>query len=210
MKSKSPASDFMIDEVCNPGHTLLWDLVQDNMTSLLPEGMAAEAEKALTNLLCCSNDRQIRTKFIEAIIDNLAKNKSVVVSLRLLTKLFSSFNSMRPMQGSYKIVLWAEKSLDMMSHFFNNLVNFSEKSRDRSSWTSHHGFKEEVSSRLMFLSCVFSSQYSPDSFSKLNFLLHLYDQLTIMYLSYLLFNWHLCNWFKQMAISLGYGQVRWC
>lgn len=41
----------------------------------LPEGIASEAEKALTNLLCCSNDRQIRTKFIEAIIENLARNK---------------------------------------------------------------------------------------------------------------------------------------
>ncbi|XP_012941309.1 ubiquitin carboxyl-terminal hydrolase 34 [Aplysia californica] len=163
-KSKSPASDFRLEEVCKPGHTLLWDLVQDNMANLLPEGMAAEAEKALTTLLCCSNDRQIRTKFIEAIIDNLAKNKSVVVSLRLLTKLFSSFNSMRPIGGSYKVVLWAEKSLHMMTHFFNNLVHFTEQSQDRSTWTSHHGFKEEVSARLVFLSCVFSSQYSPDSF----------------------------------------------
>lgn len=30
-KPKSPASDFCLDDVCKPGHTLLWDLVQDNM-----------------------------------------------------------------------------------------------------------------------------------------------------------------------------------
>ncbi|KAK6998655.1 ubiquitin carboxyl-terminal hydrolase 34-like isoform X2, partial [Biomphalaria glabrata] len=164
LKIKSPASDFSISDVCKPGHTLLWDLVQDNMADQLPEGIASEAEKALTNLLCCSNDRQIRTKFIEAIIENLARNKSVVVSLRLLTKLFSSFNSMRPIGGSYKIVLWAEKTLSMMIHFFNNLVYFTEQAKDRTTWTSHHGFKEEVSSRLVFLSCVFSCQYSPETF----------------------------------------------
>ncbi|KAH9519588.1 Ubiquitin carboxyl-terminal hydrolase 34 [Bulinus truncatus] len=164
LKIKSPASDFSLSDVCKPGHTLLWDLVQDNMADQLPEGIANEAEKALTNLLCCSNDRQIRTKFIEAIIDNLARDKSVVVSLRLLTKLFSSFNSMRPMGGSYKIVLWAEKTLDMMTHFFNNLVHFTEQAKDRNTWISHHGFKEEVSARLVFLSCVFSCQYSPETF----------------------------------------------
>ncbi|BFZ12255.1 hypothetical protein BsWGS_15296 [Bradybaena similaris] len=164
-KPKSPASDFCLDDVCKPGHTLLWDLVQDNMVGLLPEGIASEAEKALTNLLCCPNDRQIRMKFIEAIIDNLAKNKSVVVSLRLLTKLFSSFNSMRPMGGgSHRIVIWAERSLNMMTHFFNNLVHFTELARDRATWSSHHGFKEEVSARLVFLSCVFSCQYSPETY----------------------------------------------
>ena len=30
-KPKSPASDFSLNDVCKPGHTLLWDLVQDNM-----------------------------------------------------------------------------------------------------------------------------------------------------------------------------------
>ncbi|KAK3803788.1 hypothetical protein RRG08_026023 [Elysia crispata] len=167
-KPKSPASDFSLNDVCKPGHTLLWDLVQDNMANLLPEGIANEAERTLTKLLVCPNDRQIRTKFIEAIIDNLAKNKSVVVSLRLLTELFSSFNtsfnSMRRMGGSYKVVLWAEKSLNMMTHFFNNLVTFTVKAQDKTNWISNHGFKEEVSSRLKFLSCVFSCQYSPDTF----------------------------------------------
>ncbi|GFN76450.1 ubiquitin carboxyl-terminal hydrolase 34 [Plakobranchus ocellatus] len=238
-KPKSPASDFSLNDVCKPGHTLLWDLVQDNMANLLPEGIASEAEKTLTKLLVYPNDRQIRTKFIEAIIDNLAKNKSVVVSLRLLTELFSSFNtsfnsirrtggsykvvlwaekslnmmthffnnlvtftaqakdktnwtsksvvvslrlltelfssfntsfnSIRRTGGSYKVVLWAEKSLNMMTHFFNNLVTFTAQAKDKTNWTSNHGFKEEVSSRLKFLSCVFSCQYSPDTFRSLLF-----------------------------------------
>lgn len=51
-----------------------------------------EAEKQLQTLLCFPNiDRRIRLEFIESCIHNLGHNKSVHVSLRLLTKLLNSF-----------------------------------------------------------------------------------------------------------------------
>jgi hypothetical protein len=51
-----------------------------------------EAEKQLQILLCLpSTDKRIRLKFIENCLLNLKSNKACVFSLRLLTKLFSSF-----------------------------------------------------------------------------------------------------------------------
>ena len=51
-----------------------------------------EAEKQLQTLLCLpSTDRRIRIKFIENCLLNLKSNNAGVFSLRLLTKLFSSF-----------------------------------------------------------------------------------------------------------------------
>ena len=54
-----------------------------------------EAQKALTNLLCFNTDKLIRFKFIEGCIDNIINNRAVVVSLRLLPKLLTSFNQLR-------------------------------------------------------------------------------------------------------------------
>lgn len=65
---------FKIDNVCQPGNTLLWDLLQDNKIGQLGEGLALEAEKALCNLLCYNTDRIIRMKFIEGCLHNLANN----------------------------------------------------------------------------------------------------------------------------------------
>ena len=51
-----------------------------------------EAEKQLQTLLCLpSTDKRIRLKFIESCLSNLKSNRACVFSLRLLTKLFSSF-----------------------------------------------------------------------------------------------------------------------
>lgn len=56
------------------------------------EKILKEAEKQLQMLLCLpSTDRRIRMKFIENCLLNLKMNKACVFSLRLLTKLFSSF-----------------------------------------------------------------------------------------------------------------------
>ena len=41
----------------------------------LPEGLLTEAEKALHALVCFTMDRCIKTKFIEACIQNLADHK---------------------------------------------------------------------------------------------------------------------------------------
>eukprot|EP00105_Crassostrea_gigas_P037927 XP_019922075.1 PREDICTED: ubiquitin carboxyl-terminal hydrolase 34 isoform X3 [Crassostrea gigas] len=156
-------SEFSIDSVCKKGSTLLWDLVQEDTCNLLPEGLANEAEKALCTLVCYSTDRRIRMKFIEACIENLAHNRSVVVSLRLLPKVFSSFQQFRGGADTHHITLWAEKELNMMSHFFINLVHYTEKVQagERNPMYSH---KEEIQVRLLFLTCVFSSIVSPDGF----------------------------------------------
>jgi hypothetical protein len=51
-----------------------------------------EAEKQLQVLLCLpSTDKRVRLQFIQSCIQNLSENKVVHVSLRLLMKLFSSF-----------------------------------------------------------------------------------------------------------------------
>ena len=51
-----------------------------------------EAEKQLQTLLCLpSTDKRIRMKFIESCIHNLKANRACIVSLKLLTKLFGSF-----------------------------------------------------------------------------------------------------------------------
>ena len=57
-------SRLTMDKVAEPGNTLLWDLIQDGSIELLAEGLALEAERALTNLLE-HMDRFIRVKFIE-------------------------------------------------------------------------------------------------------------------------------------------------
>lgn len=56
------------------------------------EKILKEAEKQLQTLLCLpSTDKRIRFKFIENCLQNLSSNRACVFSLRLLTKLFSSF-----------------------------------------------------------------------------------------------------------------------
>jgi hypothetical protein len=51
-----------------------------------------EAEKQLQTLLCLpSTDKRIRMRFIESCLLNLKTNKACIISLKLLTKLFGSF-----------------------------------------------------------------------------------------------------------------------
>lgn len=72
-------SQFDMECVCKPGSTLLWDLLQDDKIGQLGEGLAIEAEKALSNLLCFNTERIIRMKFIEGCLQNIANNWLVVV-----------------------------------------------------------------------------------------------------------------------------------
>lgn len=96
-KERPPSASFKAVDVCLPGNTLLWDLLQDDKIGQLGESLAFETEKTLATLLCFHTDKYIRTKFIEGCLQNLASNKSVVVSLRLLPKLFASFQTNRTM-----------------------------------------------------------------------------------------------------------------
>ncbi|OXA42165.1 Ubiquitin carboxyl-terminal hydrolase 34 [Folsomia candida] len=65
--------NFKIDDVIEPGVTLLWDLIQDDKIVQLSDGLAIEAQKALTNLLCFGADKAIRLKFIEGCIRNVGR-----------------------------------------------------------------------------------------------------------------------------------------
>ncbi|XP_048258866.1 ubiquitin carboxyl-terminal hydrolase 34-like isoform X4 [Haliotis rufescens] len=154
--------EFTIDDVCKKGTTLLWDIVQEDVAHLLPDGLLLGAEKALHNLVCFSTDKRIKTKFIEACIDNLASHRSVVVSLRLLPKIFNSFQQYRSGADTHAVTMWSENNLGMMKHYFRDLVHYTENRRNRSN--SLYSHKDETGVRLDFLTCVFSSMGSPDSF----------------------------------------------
>ncbi|XP_073817891.1 ubiquitinyl hydrolase 1 puf [Musca autumnalis] len=167
---------FKINDVCQPGNTLLWDLLQDDKIGQLGESLALEAEKALATLLCFSNDRHLRTKFIEGCLQNLANNRSVIVSLRLLPKLFASFQQFRP-SDTHQVTMWAERQHRMMYHFFNNIKYYSkrhmeylvakasgEQQQMASNELSLYSHKTQVSVRLQFLSSIFSSMGSPKTF----------------------------------------------
>ncbi|KAG8184718.1 hypothetical protein JTE90_019322 [Oedothorax gibbosus] len=153
---------FELDSVCEPGQTLLWDILQDNKIGQLGEGLAVEAEKILCNLVCWSTDKMIRMKFIEGCLQNIANNRSVIISMRLLPKLFASFQQFRESSDTYSVTLWAEKEHKMMKHFFNNLVNYTTNIGSRK--ISMYSHKDEIQVRLHFLTCVYSTAGSPESF----------------------------------------------
>jgi ubiquitin carboxyl-terminal hydrolase 34 len=164
--------DLSIENVCKPGRTLLWDLLQDDMIHQLAEGLAHETEKIFWNTVCWSSDRRIRMKFIDGCLDNLSKNYSVNTSLRLLPKFLMSFQQYRGGMDTHQILLWADKERQMLKHFFTNLIIYS-KNRKKSSFNKsdcsissidNYSHTEEIQTRLNFLSFVFSCAGSPDDF----------------------------------------------
>ncbi|XP_018120315.1 ubiquitin carboxyl-terminal hydrolase 34 isoform X2 [Xenopus laevis] len=156
--------DINLDNVCKKGNTLLWDLVQDDDAIHLSEGLINEAEKLLCSLVCWFTDRQIRMRFIEGCLENLANNRSVVVSLRLLPKLFGTFQQFGSSYDTHWITMWAEKELNMMKLFFDNLVHYIQSIRDGQHKHALYSHSAEVQVRLQFLTCVFSTLGSPDHF----------------------------------------------
>uniref|UniRef100_A0A4W3GN70 Ubiquitin carboxyl-terminal hydrolase 34 n=1 Tax=Callorhinchus milii TaxID=7868 RepID=A0A4W3GN70_CALMI len=156
-------TDINLDNVCKKGNTLLWDLVQDEDAVHLSEGLINEAEKLLCSLVCWFTDRQIRMRFIEGCLENLANDRSVVVSLRLLPKLFGTFQQFGSSYDTHWITMWAEKELNMMKLFFDNLIHYIQAVREQvHKHLYSHG--AEVQVRLQFLTCVFSTLGSPDHF----------------------------------------------
>lgn len=133
------------------------------------EALALEAEKALATLLCFSSDRLLRTKFIEGCLRNMATNRSVVVALRLLPKLFASFQQFRA-ADTHQVTMWAERQHKMMFHFFNNIKCYAKRSEAVAKAVQDncempmYSHKTQVSVRLHFLSSIFSSLGSPKNF----------------------------------------------
>ncbi|XP_074042316.1 ubiquitinyl hydrolase 1 puf isoform X2 [Leptinotarsa decemlineata] len=148
---------FKVDNVCQPGNTLLWDLLQDDKICQLGEGLALEAEKTLCNLICYTPDKEIRMKFIEGCLNNLANNVSVVVSLRMLPKLLTSFRGL----DMHHVTHWADRQHHMMTHFFNNLKVYTANPNKSLPMYTH---QMQVQVRLHFLSAVFSPVVSPTNF----------------------------------------------
>ncbi|KAG5873618.1 hypothetical protein JTB14_023780 [Gonioctena quinquepunctata] len=148
---------FKVDNVCQPGNTLLWDLLQDDKICQLGEGLALEAEKTLCNLICYTPDKEIRMKFIEGCLNNLANNMSVVVSLRMLPKLLTSFRGL----DMHHVTHWADRQHHMMTHFFNNLKVYTANPNKSPPMYTH---QMQVQVRLHFLSAVFSPVVSPTNF----------------------------------------------
>lgn len=177
-RTKSP-------DICQPGNTLLWDLLQDDKIGFLGETLALETEKTLSSLVCFHTDKNVRKRFIEACLVNIANNRSVIVSLRLIPKLLASFQQFRDI-GTHQVTMWAERTHKMMQHFFSNLkhyCNHVKVMRSRSDTSSSGG--EEASSillvrnkngdllyshttqiqvRLQFLASVFCDIGSPKAF----------------------------------------------
>ncbi|XP_041108949.1 ubiquitin carboxyl-terminal hydrolase 34 isoform X4 [Polyodon spathula] len=162
--SGNAITDINLDNVCKKGNTLLWDLVQDEDAIHLSEGLINEAEKLLCSLVCWFTDRQIRMRFIEGCLENLANHRSVVVSLRLLPKLFGTFQQFGSSYDTHWITMWAEKELHMMKHFFENLLHYVQEVREERHKFALYGHSAEVQVRLQFLTCVFSTLGSPDHF----------------------------------------------
>ncbi|XP_035892637.1 ubiquitin carboxyl-terminal hydrolase puf isoform X2 [Anopheles stephensi] len=168
---------YRFPDVCQPGNTLLWDLLQDDKIGQLGESIALEAEKVLGTLLCFHTDKHIRTRFIEGCLQNLAENRSVVTSLKLLPKLFASFQQFRDVT-THQVVLWSERQHRMMFHFFNNLKHYSSSVRNNGPATTGsvqttdstnlggplYSHVTQIQVRLQFLTSVFSDVGSPRSF----------------------------------------------
>ncbi|XP_036605909.1 ubiquitin carboxyl-terminal hydrolase 34-like [Trichosurus vulpecula] len=162
--NSNAVTDINLDNVCKKGNTLLWDLVQDEDAIHFSEGLINEAEKLLYSLVCWFTDRQIRMRFIEGCLENLANNRSVVVSLRLLPKLFGTFQQFGSSYDTHWITMWAEKKLNMMKLFFDNLVHYIQAVREGRHKHALYSHSAEVQVRLQFLTCVFSTLGSPDHF----------------------------------------------
>lgn len=142
------------------------------MQGQLGESLAMEAEKALRTLLCFNTEKIIRTKFIESCLQNLAMNRSVIVSLRLLPNLLASFQQYRAVD-THQITIWAERQHKMMAHFFNNLRFYAHSTKSIHALvhpiSSHTGVPmyshfTQVQVRLEFLTSIFSTMGSPENF----------------------------------------------
>ncbi|XP_076442216.1 ubiquitin carboxyl-terminal hydrolase 34-like isoform X2 [Babylonia areolata] len=157
------ATNFTLDDVCKKGNTLIWDLVQDDVAAKLPEGLVVDAEKALHTLISFGVDRCIRAKFIEACVQNLAEHRTILISLRLLPKLFGSFQNYRGSSEIHNITRWAESELRLMHHFFEDVIHFSQ-TRNPNDTNGLHSYREEVQVRLSFLTMMFANTNTPDTF----------------------------------------------
>lgn len=172
-------ADYNLDNLCEPGKTLLWDLLQDGKIDYLSANLHIEVENVLVNLVMTFGDRNIRYEFIEACLENLSVGKSVIMSLRLVPKLMS-FNtltrnlSLPAINETHAIVLWAEQDYNMSQNFFKDLVHYYDQrqamANDGTSYckaSSLFTHIDQIITRMSFLTFIYSKPFSPEDM-KLN------------------------------------------
>jgi hypothetical protein len=112
----SPNEDLIIDNLIqennqfqNPTTKQQQQQQQDNSQTNHNKRLLKEAERQLHTLICLpSTDQLIRMKFIESCLENLRSNRASVVSLRLLIRIFSSFQQ------------FANSNISLFNSFFSN------------------------------------------------------------------------------------------
>ncbi|RMZ98753.1 ubiquitin carboxyl-terminal hydrolase 34 [Brachionus plicatilis] len=92
--NSSESNRLNLSDLSEPGNTFLWDLLM-NQSSEVKEThlkIVKEAEKQFQIIICLpTTDRRIKFKFIESCIKNIHNADTCPIALRLLTKIFSSF-----------------------------------------------------------------------------------------------------------------------
>jgi hypothetical protein len=145
--------NWLLGNVCAYGNTLLWDLMHDDMACRLQEGVAAEVNRYLCQLVCTCGHEDICKSFIEGCLVNLDESRSVVSSLRLLSDIFSS-RCLPSVRGSVYLMRWAETELSMIKRFFIDLVRYTN-SYESEAVVTLYTHEEEIKARLEFLSSLF-------------------------------------------------------
>ncbi|MGQ4828141.1 hypothetical protein, partial [Enterococcus faecalis] len=85
---------------------------QDENFLQLTDELGGAAERILWVTICTGSNRDIRLRFIDGCLDNLAKNQSVIVSIKLLHKLFVSLS--QDSKLIRKVVVDCEKQKNML------------------------------------------------------------------------------------------------
>lgn len=157
--------EFNIDSLCEPGNTLLWDLIQDPSLESLQDSTLDEIQKLLWQLICYSGNKKVRMVFIKGCLENIKKNRSVIVSFKILPKILSIFPHSNNSSESSKLLSWAVKDLELMDCFFENLKAYTTICKNMSDNDDAMNDREQqIRARLDFLTAMFSIEITPDHF----------------------------------------------
>lgn len=146
------------------------------MLNQLNEDLAISAEKIFWNTIFCASNQEIRLKFITGCLDNISKNISIITSIKLIQKLFNSFQLHQDVKYIRKIISDFDKQKNMLKCFFNQLSILTSslkhspetETEQKNSFKSKiYSFKDEIEIRLNFLSFVF--MYNGGSYENLSF-----------------------------------------
>uniref|UniRef100_A0A915I518 Uncharacterized protein n=1 Tax=Romanomermis culicivorax TaxID=13658 RepID=A0A915I518_ROMCU len=139
-------------EICQPGQTLLWDLLQDDAYG---ERLSPENEELALQYLqdLFISEPFISRQFVKACLENLREHKSSVISFKLLAKLFHSFRQITSSQQIAAMAFWS----DIESNLLNIVLE------DLNVWHAHsarfeYGAEIEIKVRLNFLDLIYSNR----------------------------------------------------